>query len=177
MIFQDPYSSLDNRWQIGDIVAEPLRVYGLAKDRAEVREIVASVLDLVEVGRENMRRYPHQFSGGQRQRIAVARALVARPRLLVCDEPTSALDVSIQAQILNLLKDLQERLGLTMLFISHNLPVVRQMADRIVVMRDGRVEEAGDAEAFFAGPQSAYGRDLLGQTPSLDLLGPVIAMV
>ena len=173
MIFQDPYSSLNNRWRIGDIVAEPLRVYRLA-ERTERRKIVASVLDLVGVGRGVINRYPHQFSGGQRQRIAVARALVARPRLLVCDEPTSALDVSIQAQVLNLLKDLQDRLGLTMLFISHNLPVVRQMADRVVVLRNGRVEEASDAESFFAGPGSDYGRDLLAETPSLDLLGPAV---
>ncbi len=177
MIFQDPYSSLNNRWRIGDIVAEPLSVYRLAESRRQARALVASVLDLVGVGRENMHRYPHQFSGGQRQRIAIARALVARPRLLVCDEPTSALDVSIQAQILNLLKDLQARLGLTILFISHNLPVVRQMADRVVVLRNGRVEETGEAEAFFNEPQSAYGKELLAETPSLHLLGPVIAMI
>jgi peptide/nickel transport system ATP-binding protein len=174
MIFQDPYSSLNNRWRIGDIVAEPLRVYQMTTSRAQTRDVVASILDLVGVGRENMARYPHQFSGGQRQRVAIARALVTRPRLLICDEPTSALDVSIQAQILNLLKDLQDRLSLTILFISHNLPVVRQMADRLVVLKNGRIEEAGNAGEFFAEPSSAYGRDLLAQTPSLTLLGSLV---
>lgn len=117
-----------------------------------------------------MLKYPHQFSGGQRQRIAVARALVARPEFLICDEPTSALDVSIQAQILNLLKQLQEQFGLSILFISHNLPVVRQMADQVVVLKGGRLVESDQAEIFFSGPGEVYSRQLLEETPSLNLI-------
>ena len=125
------------------------------------------MLALVGLDASAADRYPHQFSGGQRQRIAVARALLSRPGLLLCDEPTSALDVSIQAQILNLLKDLQARFGLTALFISHNLAVVRQMSDDIAVLKEGRLVETGPAEAFFAGQQAAYSRDLLAQTPTV----------
>lgn len=170
MVFQDPYSSLNNRRKIEDIISEPIRFFGLARDTAERRRIVASVLDLVEVPQRAMLKYPHQFSGGQRQRIAVARALVARPEFLICDEPTSALDVSIQAQILNLLKDLQERFGLSILFISHNLAVVRQMSDQIVVLRQGRIMEQGPAEAFFAAPTNSYSQQLLNETPSLEMI-------
>ena len=170
MVFQDPYSSLNNRRKIEDIIAEPIRFFGLASDRNEERKIVASVLELVEMPQRAMLKYPHQFSGGQRQRIAVARALVARPQFLICDEPTSALDVSIQAQILNLLKDLQKSFGLTILFISHNLAVVRQMSDTVSVLQRGRVMEAGAAEAFFDAPQDAYSKHLLSQTPSLEML-------
>ena len=170
MIFQDPYSSLNNRRQIEDIIGEPIRFFGLAADRSEQRRIVASTLELVEMPQRAMLKYPHQFSGGQRQRIAVARALVARPEFLICDEPTSALDVSIQAQILNLLKDLQEKFGLSILFISHNLAVVRQMADRVVVLKDGRLIESDQAEAFFSGPKETYSRQLLEETPSLNLI-------
>ncbi|MGR3662267.1 MAG: dipeptide ABC transporter ATP-binding protein [Paracoccaceae bacterium] len=170
MIFQDPYSSLNNRRKIEDIIGEPIRFFKLAKDRAERRRIVASVLELVEMPQRAMLKYPHQFSGGQRQRIAVARALVARPEFLICDEPTSALDVSIQAQILNLLKDLQANFGLTILFISHNLAVVRQMSDQVVVLKDGQLVETAEAEAFFAGPQAAYSQQLLEETPSLQLI-------
>ncbi|NND91700.1 MAG: ABC transporter ATP-binding protein, partial [Granulosicoccus sp.] len=133
MVFQDPYSSLNNRRTVEAILTEPLLFYKLASKGAESRKLVASVLELVDMPQRAMLKYPHQFSGGQRQRIAVARALMARPDFLICDEPTSALDVSIQAQILNLLKDLQSNFGLTILFISHNLAVVRQMADRVVV--------------------------------------------
>ncbi|MEM9433135.1 MAG: ABC transporter ATP-binding protein [Pseudomonadota bacterium] len=167
MVFQDPYSSLNNRRKIEDIIGEPIRFFGLAKDRAERRRIVASILELVEMPQRAMLKYPHQFSGGQRQRIAVARALVARPEFLICDEPTSALDVSIQAQILNLLKDLQARFGLSILFISHNLAVVRQMSDQVAVLRNGELVEERDAEAFFAGPRHDYARTLLAETPSL----------
>jgi len=170
MVFQDPYSSLNNRRKIEDIIAEPIRFFGLVSDRNEERKIVASVLELVEMPQRAMLKYPHQFSGGQRQRIAVARALVARPQFLICDEPTSALDVSIQAQILNLLKDLQKSFGLTILFISHNLAVVRQMSDTVSVLQRGRVMEAGTAEAFFDAPQDAYSKHLLSQTPSLEML-------
>lgn len=172
MVFQDPYSSLNNRRRVIDIIAEPLRVYGLAKGKAEIERIVASVLELVGLPQRALQRYPHQFSGGQRQRIAVARALVGRPKFLICDEPTSALDVSIQAQVLNLLKDLQERFALTMLFISHDLPVVRQMADRVAVMKDGNLVELTPSGPFFAGPTEPYSQALLAETPSLELLAP-----
>lgn len=167
MVFQDPYSSLNNRRKIEDIIGEPIRFFGLADDRAERRKIVASVLDLVEMPQRAMLKYPHQFSGGQRQRIAVARALVARPEFLICDEPTSALDVSIQAQILNLLKDLQGKFGLSILFISHNLAVVRQMSDQVAVLKNGELVETGAADAFFDAPQHAYSKLLLSETPSL----------
>jgi len=170
MIFQDPYSSLNERHSVESILIEPLREYDLAESRAERRRLAASVLELVGLPQRALLRYPHQFSGGQRQRIAVARALLARPELLVADEPTSALDVSVQAQILNLLKDLQSTFGLSMLFISHNLAVVRQMADRIVVLKRGQRVEYGDSEAFFESPASPYGRELLSETPSLALL-------
>ncbi|WP_052341665.1 dipeptide ABC transporter ATP-binding protein [Salinarimonas rosea] len=170
MVFQDPYSSLNARRRIGAILAEPLALYRIEPD-AEARDRLArAMLALVGLPEDAAERYPHQFSGGQRQRIAIARALLARPDVLVCDEPTSALDVSIQAQVLNLLKDLQERFALSILFISHDLAVVRQMADRIAVMKDGRLVEAGESEAFFAGPRAEYSRTLLALTPSLALL-------
>lgn len=170
MIFQDPYSSLNNRRRVEDILGEPIRFFGLARSRTERRRIVASVLDLVEMPQRAMLKYPHQFSGGQRQRIAVARSLVARPEFLICDEPTSALDVSIQAQILNLLKDLQSRFGLSILFISHNLAVVRQMSDQVVVLKAGKVMENRPAEAFFDAPENPYSQQLLAETPSLRLI-------
>jgi len=125
------------------------------------------VLDLVEMPQRAMLKYPHQFSGGQRQRIAVARALVARPEFLICDEPTSALDVSIQAQILNLLKDLQQQFGLSILFISHNLAVIRQMSDRVVVLKGGQIVETAGTELFFNDPVAPYSKTLLSETPSL----------
>lgn len=170
MVFQDPYSSLNNRRKVLDIIGDPIRYFGLAKSNDEIRKIVASVLDLVGLPQRSMLRYPHQFSGGQRQRIAVARALVARPQFLICDEPTSALDVSIQAQILNLLKDLQQAFGLSILFISHNLSVVRQMSDRVAVLRNGELVESGNADAFFSDPQAPYSQQLLAETPSLDMI-------
>ncbi len=171
MVFQDPFSSLNARHRIVDILSEPLKIYGLERDAARRRALAASMLDLVGLAPDAIDRYPHQISGGQRQRIAVARALLARPDFLICDEPTSALDVSIQAQVLNLLKDLQARFGLTILFISHDLAVVRQMADDIVVLKDGAVVEAGPSEPFFEAPRHAYSRELLSLTPSLKLLG------
>lgn len=171
MVFQDPYSSLNNRRRIEDIIGEPIRFFRLAANKSEQSRIVASILELVEMPQRAMLKYPHQFSGGQRQRIAVARALVARPEFLICDEPTSALDVSIQAQILNLLKDLQDRFGLSILFISHNLAVVRQMSDQIVVLRRGKIVEQGQAEPFFSNPRHAYSQQLLRETPSLALVG------
>ena len=165
MVFQDPYSSLNSRHRIGDILAEPLWLYGLETDAARRRDLAAAMLDLVGLSADAIDRYPHQFSGGQRQRIAVARSLLARPRVLICDEPTSALDVSIQAQVLNLLKDLQARFGLTILFISHNLAVVRQMSDDITVLKSGKVVETGPSEGFFNAPQAAYSQELLSLTP------------
>lgn len=170
MVFQDPYSSLNNRRTVEAILTEPLRFYGLAKKGPESKRLVASVLNLVEMPQRAMRKYPHQFSGGQRQRIAVARALMARPSFLICDEPTSALDVSIQAQILNLLKDLQKNFGLTILFISHNLAVVRQMADQVLVLRHGEQVEKAASESFFNSPSAEYSQQLLRETPSLELL-------
>ncbi len=165
MVFQDPYSSLNSRHRIGEILAEPLWLYGLEADAGKRRDIAAAMLDLVGLSADAINRYPHQFSGGQRQRIAVARSLLARPRVLICDEPTSALDVSIQAQVLNLLKDLQSRFGLTILFISHNLAVVRQMSDDITVLKSGQVVEAGASEDFFTAPKAAYSQELLSLTP------------
>ena len=167
MVFQDPYSSLNSRHRVIDILTEPLWLYGLEPDARRRDRLARAMLALVGLPPQAADRYPHQFSGGQRQRIAVARALLSRPGLLLCDEPTSALDVSIQAQILNLLKDMQARFGLTTLFISHNLAVVRQMADDIAVLKDGRLVETGPSEAFFAGPTADYSRDLLSQTPTV----------
>ena len=170
MIFQDPYSSLNARMRVMDIVAEPIRFYKLTSSEAETRKIVGDLLDHVGVGARAALRYPHEFSGGQRQRISIARALASRPRILICDEPTSALDVSVQATILNLLKDLQSELGLTMLFISHDLPVVRQMCDKIAVMRNGQICEIAPTEQLFEAPQHAYSRHLLDLMPKMDLL-------
>lgn len=170
MVFQDPYSSLNNRRTVEAILKESLRFYGLVEKDAEQRRLIASALELVGMPQRAMLKYPHQFSGGQRQRIAIARALVARPQFLICDEPTSALDVSIQAQILNLLKDLQQSLGLTILFISHNLAVVRQMADTVMVLRNGQHIETTPSERFFSAPSSDYSRQLLRESPSLSLL-------
>ncbi|WP_299819637.1 ABC transporter ATP-binding protein [uncultured Roseibium sp.] len=170
MIFQDPYSSLNARMRVREIIAEPIRFHKLASGNAEVRRIVDDLLDHVGLGTAAGQKYPHEFSGGQRQRISIARALATRPRFLICDEPTSALDVSIQAQILNLLKDLQEELRLTMLFISHDLAVVRQMCNRIGVMRHGELCEVSGCDELFEAPQHAYTRELLNLMPSMELL-------
>ncbi|MBS8225153.1 ABC transporter ATP-binding protein [Vannielia litorea] len=169
MIFQDPFSSLNPRMSVGDIVAEPL-IHHKLLPRTEIAPRVRELLDRVGLAADAHRKYPHEFSGGQRQRISIARALATQPRFLICDEPTSALDVSIQAQILNILKDLQEYLGLTMLFISHDLPVVRQMCDRVGVMRQGQLVEVQDTAALFEQPQSDYTRELLELMPRLDQL-------
>ncbi|MEO1745284.1 MAG: ABC transporter ATP-binding protein [Pseudomonadota bacterium] len=169
MIFQDPFSSLNPRHRVDAIVAEPALHLGVIP-KSEIKDRVAELLDRVGIGADAGRKYPHQFSGGQRQRIAIARALATQPRFLICDEPTSALDVSIQAQILNILKDLQEHLGLTMLFISHDLPVVRQMCSRIGVLRNGQLLEVADAETLFASPQHDYTKELLSLMPKTDLL-------
>ncbi|WP_421849778.1 dipeptide ABC transporter ATP-binding protein [Oricola sp.] len=166
MIFQDPFSSLNPRMRVGDIVAEPLLHHKiLTGSAAETR--VRELLDRVGLSKDAWRKFPHEFSGGQRQRISIARALATQPRFLICDEPTSALDVSIQAQILNILKDLQEYLGLTMLFISHDLPVVRQMCDRVGVMKQGQLIEVQDTESLFKAPQHPYTAELLELMPRL----------
>ncbi len=165
MVFQDPYSSLNSRHRIGAILEEPLWFYGFVQDKAERRRLTAAMLELVGMQPEAIDKYPHQFSGGQRQRVAVARALLARPRFLICDEPTSALDVSIQAEILNLLKDLQSMFGLSILFISHNLAVVRQMADDTAVLRGGKIEEVRATEDLYESPQADYTKSLLALTP------------
>jgi oligopeptide transport system ATP-binding protein len=167
IVFQDPYSSLNPRMTVGNIVAEPLTVHDVGTRRS--RE--ASVRDLLETVGFNpdfTNRYPHEFSGGQRQRIGIARALALNPRLIVCDEPVSALDVSIQAQILNLLKDLQRDLGLAYLFVAHDLAVVRTMSDRIAVMNKGKLVEMGTAEQVYANPQDEYTKALLAAVPVPD---------
>ena len=171
MIFQDPYASLNPRWRVRDIIAEPIRVLGLAADQAEITSRVAGLLKQVGLAPEDGEKYPHEFSGGQRQRISIARALSGSPDFLVCDEPTSALDVSVQAQILNLMTELQSRLGLTYLFISHNLAVVSHVADRIGVMYLGRLVEIADAEELFARPKHPYTRMLLDAVPDLEMSG------
>lgn len=165
MVFQNPYSSLNPRMRVTDIIAEPIRFHHLASNEAQVRGIVNDLLDYVGLGRAAGLKFPHEFSGGQRQRISIARALATRPRLLICDEPTSALDVSVQAQILNLLKDLQDELKLTMLFISHDLPVIRQMCDRIGVMQKGCLLEVADTEQLFTHASHPYSRSLIGLMP------------
>ncbi len=171
MIFQDPYASLNPRWRVTDIVAEPLLAHGLLTGRADLRARVFELLVQVGLAPADGDKYPHEFSGGQRQRISIARALSSAPEFLVCDEPTSALDVSVQAQILNLMKELQDRLGLTYLFISHNLAVVSQMATRVGVMYLGRLVELADAEALFSRPQHPYTRMLLDAIPDLEMSG------
>jgi peptide/nickel transport system ATP-binding protein len=170
MVFQDPYASLNPRWRVRDIVAEPILALKLdGKRGAKAR--VAQALIQVGLSADDGDRYPHEFSGGQRQRISIARALAGEPDLLVCDEPTSALDVSVQAQILNLMAELQERLGLTYLFISHNLAVVSQVADRVGVMYLGRVVEIARAAQLFARPRHPYTRMLLDAVPDLGMTG------
>ncbi|NVJ57089.1 MAG: ABC transporter ATP-binding protein [Vibrionaceae bacterium] len=165
MVFQNPYSSMNPRMKIADIIAEPIRFHKLTNSEAETRQIVNDLLDHVGLGRMAGVKYPHEFSGGQRQRISIARALATRPRLLICDEPTSALDVSVQAQILNLLKDLQDELNLTMLFISHDLPVIRQMCDRVGVMQMGTLLEVAPTEQLFKSPQHEYSKQLISLMP------------
>lgn len=171
MIFQDPYASLDPRWRVGAIIAEPMRAFDLQPSRAQERERVAELLRLVGLDPADAQKFPHQFSGGQRQRIAIARALASDADVLVCDEPTSALDVSVQAQILNLMKRLQKELGLTLLFISHNLAVVRFMADVVGVMYLGRLVETAEVERLFSTPRHPYTRMLLDAVPDLAMTG------
>ena len=167
MIFQDPYASLNPRWLVQDIVAEPLIEHGLVHTPATLKERVGELLTAVGLSVFDGAKYPHQFSGGQRQRISIARALATHPEFLVCDEPTSALDVSVQAQVLNLMKDLQRKLGLTYLFISHNLAVVRHVSDQVGVMYLGRLVELADKHALFANPRHPYTRMLLDAIPKM----------
>jgi peptide/nickel transport system ATP-binding protein len=171
MIFQDPFASLNPRWRVSRIVADPIKAFGLAKGRHETEHRVAELLRLVGLDPADGAKYPHEFSGGQRQRICIARALSSTPDFLVCDEPTSALDVSVQAQILNLMRDLQDRFGLSYLFISHNLAVVRHMATRIGVMYLGRIVEMAPAAELFEAPRHPYTRMLLDALPDLGMTG------
>jgi peptide/nickel transport system ATP-binding protein len=167
MIFQDPYASLNPRWLVEDIVGEPLREHGLVTDPAALRERVDALLQSVGLSPQDRSKYPHQFSGGQRQRISIARALATEPEFLVCDEPTSALDVSVQAQVLNIMKDLQRQRGLTYLFISHNLAVVRHVSDQVGVMYLGRLVELADKRELFSHPRHPYTRMLLDAIPKM----------
>jgi peptide/nickel transport system ATP-binding protein len=171
MIFQDPYASLNPRWSVEDVVAEPLVEHGLTKGRDELKLQVAELLKSVGLAAADAAKFPHQFSGGQRQRISIARALAVSPEFLVCDEPTSALDVSVQAQVLNLIKDLQRARGLTCLFISHNLAVVRHMSDRVGVMYLGRLVEVADKTELFKRPRHPYTRMLLDAIPDVSMRG------
>jgi len=171
MIFQDPYASLNPRLRVDGIIAEPIRAFDLITGERDIRARVGELLRLVGLHPDDGVKFPHQFSGGQRQRIAIARALASEADFIVCDEPTSALDVSVQAQILNLMRDLQDRLGLTYLFISHNLAVVRHMADRIGVMYLGRIVELAEGRELFSHPRMPYTRMLLGAVPDLAMSG------
>ena len=165
MIVQDPYASLNPRWRVANIVSEPLQEHGIETNPVRLRERVAALLVSVGLSADDGMKFPHQFSGGQRQRISIARALATEPEFLVCDEPTSALDVSVQAQVLNIMQDLQQSRRLTYLFISHNLAVVRHLAHRVAVMHRGVLVETGDAEQIFADPQHAYTRQLIAAAP------------
>jgi peptide/nickel transport system ATP-binding protein len=171
MIFQDPYASLNPRWRIADIVAEPLRALRPGLSDHDAQRATATLLEQVGLAPVDGAKYPHQFSGGQRQRISIARALSTEPQLLICDEPTSALDVSVQAQVLNLMRDLQRRMGLSYLFISHNLAVVHHVADRVGVMYLGRIVELAPTHMLFATPRHPYTRMLLDAVPDLEMTG------
>jgi peptide/nickel transport system ATP-binding protein len=171
MVFQDPYASLEPRWHARNIIAEPIRAFGLATTRTETTARVEELLNHVGLASTDGRKYPHEFSGGERQRIAIARALASEPDFIVCDEPTSALDVSVQAQILNLMSDLQDQFGLTYLFISHNLAVVRHIASRIGVMYLGRLVEIAPTSELFRQPRHPYTRMLFDALPDLEMTG------
>jgi peptide/nickel transport system ATP-binding protein len=171
MIFQDPYASLNPRLRVDAIVAEPIRAFDLIQGERDIQARVGELLTLVGLHADDGWKYPHEFSGGQRQRIAIARGLASEAEFIVCDEPTSALDVSVQAQILNLMRDLQDKFGLTYLFISHNLAVVRHMANRIGVMYLGRIVEIAQARELFDNPRMPYTKMLLGAVPDLAMTG------
>jgi peptide/nickel transport system ATP-binding protein len=168
IIFQDPYASLNPRMRVADILAEGMRSLGVGRDEADRTGRIDALLEQVGLPAQAKGRYPHEFSGGQRQRIAIARALAVEPKLIVCDEPTSALDVSVQAQILNLLKSLQDRLGLAYLFITHNLAVVEHIAHEVAVMQNGRIVEFGEAQQVLRQPRHPYTQTLLAAVPTLD---------
>lgn len=168
MIFQDPYASLDGRMKVRDIIAEGIDIHGIAKTAEERDAMVDELLETVGLNKEHANRYPHEFSGGQRQRIGIARALAVNPKFIVCDEAISALDVSIQAQIVNLLKRLQKEIGLTYLFIAHDLSMVKYISDRIAVMYRGRIVEMGSAECVYNNPQHPYTKSLLSAIPLPD---------
>lgn len=171
MIFQDPFASLNPRWRVGDIVAEPIHAFGLESGKVDVLKKVEGLLDTVGLAARDRHKFPHEFSGGQRQRIAIARALSANPEFLVCDEPTSALDVSVQAQILNLMKDLQDQFKLTYLFISHDMSVVKHMADHIGVLYLGGLVEVNESKQLFKQPVHPYTRMLLDAIPDHEMTG------
>ena len=170
IIFQDPYGSLNPRMTVESIVTEPMVIQGIGKDnRRERRERAAALLEEVGLSGAHLRRYPHEFSGGQRQRICIARAIAVEPEFIICDESVSALDVSVQAQVLNLLKDLQVKRGLTYIFISHDLSVVKFMADMMAVMNAGKIVEFGPSQAIYSDPREEYTRRLIDATPNDDL--------
>jgi len=171
MIFQDPYASLNPRWRVADVIAEPIAAHAPETSKRELASRAAALLAQVGLARVDGSKYPHQFSGGQRQRISIARALSTSPRFLVCDEPTSALDVSVQAQVLNLMRELQHRLGLTYLFISHNLAVIHHIADRVGVMYLGRIVELAPTKRLYASPRHPYTKMLLAAVPDLAMTG------
>jgi peptide/nickel transport system ATP-binding protein len=171
MVFQDPYASLNPRFRVDSIIAEPIRAFDIIDGERQIKDRVGELLTLVGLHPDDGQKFPHEFSGGQRQRIAIARALASEADFIVCDEPTSALDVSVQAQILNLMRDLQDKFGLTYLFISHNLAVVRHMASRIGVMYLGRIVEIADGRTLFSDPRMPYTKMLLGAVPDLSMSG------
>ncbi|MGJ5142634.1 ABC transporter ATP-binding protein [Bradyrhizobium oligotrophicum] len=171
MVFQDPYASLNPRFRVDSIIAEPIRAFDIIEGERQIKDRVGELLTLVGLHPDDGQKFPHEFSGGQRQRIAIARALASEAEFIVCDEPTSALDVSVQAQILNLMRDLQDKFGLTYLFISHNLAVVRHMASRIGVMYLGRIVEIADGRTLFNDPRMPYTKMLLGAVPDLSMSG------
>ena len=167
LIFQDPYSSLNPRITVGNAISEAMKVHGIGGSAGQRKEAVIALLEKVSLRPEHYDRWPHEFSGGQRQRIVIARALALRPSFIVADESVSALDVSVQAQVLNLLNDLKAAFGFTVVFISHDLSVIRYISDRILVMNKGRIEEAGDPETIYRNPQSEYTRKLIAAIPTL----------
>ena len=168
LIFQDPYSSLNPGLTAGETIMEPMIVHSLHSNNQQRKDKVFELLEKVSLEPDHFYRYPHQFSGGQRQRIGIARALALEPEMIICDESVSALDVSVQAQVLNLLNELKEEFGLTYLFISHDLAVVRYMSDRLMVMQDGRIVEAGDSNEVFANPKEEYTKRLMDAVPRID---------